>query len=169
MSAASGCIGTTDCRGQQRGVTMSGLVAVAAMVLGGLVGGSAITEPGQDDRSFRYANTGRAAPFFYHQISADCETITHGFGRNSAWGRWTLPVARIELAAAAEGQVIFGCSDASACISVENLAGSPARIEQHEFVFETPEGAEAFLDRVARLKAACAVDAVAGPTSPPAP
>jgi hypothetical protein len=148
---------------------MSGLFTVAIAALGGLVGGPAATEPAQDDRSFRYENTGRAAPFFYHQIRADCETITHGFGRNSAWGRWTLPVARIELAAAADGQVIFGCSDASPCISVENLAGSPARIEQHEFVFETREGAEAFVDRVARLKAACATDPGAGPTSLSAP
>lgn len=148
---------------------MSGLLAITVLALGALSGGPAAPGPDQDDRSFRYGNTGRAAPFFYHQISADCETITHGFGRNSAWGRWTLPVARIALSSTDAGQVIFGCIDEAPCIGVENLDGTPRRVDQHEFVFETRQGAEEFVDRVARLKQACAIDSGAGPASPPAP
>jgi len=144
---------------------MSGLLTVAALVLGGLVGGPPAMDPDQGDRSFHYGKTGRAAPFFYHQVSADCETITHGFGRNSAWGRWTLPVARIQLSSAVDGQVTASCIDGDPCIGVENLIESPARIARHEFVFETNEGAEGFAERIARLRTACAID----PDVSPAP
>ena len=128
----------------------------AAMVSAGLLCGFSAQDNG--DRSFRYDSNGREAEYFYHHVTADCETIDHGHGRNHAWGRWLMPVDQVEVVIVSDHTVGFRCRDGDACIAVGRLSLTSERSDYHEVPFETAEMSRGFADRVARLQAACAAD-----------
>ena len=83
-----------------------------------------------DGPELAYGGTGRAAHYFYTQVFADCEKLTHSFGRNTAWKGWHLPMARISTgevhADGAAALVRFDCLDGSTCIAHSQPAARPA-------------------------------------------
>ena len=113
-----------------------------------------------DGPELAYGGTGRAAHYFYTQVFADCEKLTHSFGRNTAWKGWHLPMARISTgevhADGAAALVRFDCLDGSTCIAHSQPAARQDDVARHDIPFETVEGAERFLLRLAGLRTACA-------------
>lgn len=111
---------------------------------------------------FDFWGTGEGA-YFYHRLSADCETLVHGHGRNSAWGLWRLPLTAISEVGPEEGEhggasLRFDCRDGQACIEQGALRTTPDRVATHAIPFETMQRARDFSVSVANLKVACGID-----------
>jgi len=136
--------------------TLIATVLTAAALMG--AGGASAQDRVQP--SLNHGSTGRAAPFFYHQVRADCETLTHTFGRNAAWGRWSLPLSAVSAGTVVvEGEtavVAFDCRDGSACIAEGRWRETNAYVERHGIPFETMALAEHFLADAQAFRAACA-------------
>lgn len=146
---------------------MRGLLILAAAAFAGLACGFSAQDA--DGRALGYTNNGRAAPWFYHHVEGDCANIVHGYGRNSAWGVWTLPLGDISSGVVMGGdggyEVVFDCLDGSDCVDARDQAlwDPTERVgHRHLIPFETLERAELFVREVAALREACAL------TSPPA-
>ena len=138
---------------------MRDLLIVAAISAAALTGAGAVSAQDRAETYFSYGSTGRGMPFFYHQVRGDCGTLSHLFGRNAAWGLWTLPLDSIS-----EGTVIldgehavvrFNCLDGSACIGQGYWRETSEQITEHDIPFETPALAETFLADARAFRAGC--------------
>ena len=98
---------------------------------------------------------------FYNHLSADCVTLVHGFGRNSVWGQWCLPLARIDRGEVEEGgdgvTLRYRCLDGTTCIARGRDGATPNQID-HAISFGSVERARAFALSVGGHKVACGLD-----------
>lgn len=143
-----------------RGLLMVGLGVFA--LAGGAHGQDAGSPPAQEP-GFRYWSTGSGL-YVYHQLSADCDGVEHGHGRNAVWGRWRMPLAEIledgpEEASDGGAVLRFRCADGSACMEQGAYLTMAERTDEHSIPFETMEGARRFATAVANLKIACGIEA----------
>jgi len=160
-----------------RGLILAGLVAIA---VGGCAAASRTAEvarmqaespvvsstvtsvPVASSPGFDFWGTGEGA-YFYHRLSADCETLVHGHGRNNAWGLWRLPLGAISEGGPEEGEhggavLRFDCRDGQACIEQGALRATPDRVSTHAIPFGTMQRARDFSVTIANLKVACGID-----------
>ena len=139
---------------------MRDVLIATVLTAAALMGGGAASAQDRVQPSLNHGSTGRAAPFFYHQVSANCETLTHTFGRNAAWGRWTLPLSAGSAGTVVvEGEnalVAFDCRDGSTCIGEGRWRETNAYVERHGIPFETVALTERFLADAQAFRAACA-------------
>ena len=138
---------------------MSGWMIIGLGLLG--LGGADRTQepPLSSPPEVRHWSTGGGL-YIYHQLSADCESITHSHGRNAVWGLWRMPLAEIledgvEEAPGGGALLKFRCPETSACIQSGAYRSTPGRTDVHAVPFETPDGARRFAAEVADLKVAC--------------
>jgi hypothetical protein len=109
--------------------------------------------------SFDEWGTGEG-PYAYHRLSGTCDTLTHAFGRNAAWGLWRMSIwavdeGQVEEAADGTAELRLTCRDGSACIEQGALDDTPERVTDHAIPFGTPALAKAFSDRLTKHKGAC--------------
>ncbi len=100
----------------------------------------------------------------YHNLSADCETMVHGFGRNAVWGRWTMPTHAVTLDVVrtpAGADLVFRCRDGSSCV-VERDEGERS-IAIHRVAFDTVDRAEGFARQMLAVAHLCAARNVSEP------
>ena len=117
--------------------------------------------PPQTGPGFDFWGTGEGS-YFYHRLSGDCEMLKHRHGRNSAWGAWYMPLARVAESGPEDGEhggavLNFHCVDGTSCIQKGALTNLPDRIASHAIPFETMQGARDFSVRVAALRTACGI------------
>jgi hypothetical protein len=98
--------------------------------------------------------------YVYHNLKGDCAWLTHGYGRNNAWGLWRLPLTQVTTGVIsgdeANGfELTYACKDGSACIEAGDLEETPDRVGDHTIPFQTQARAEDWLAQVGRLTAAC--------------
>lgn len=100
----------------------------------------------------------------YHNLSAGCEAMVHGFGRNAVWGRWTMSTQAVTLdvlRTPAGADLVFRCRDGSACV-VERDEGE-RRIAVHRVAFDTADRAEGFARQMLAVAHHCAARNVSEP------
>lgn len=119
----------------------------------------ASAEP-QEMPTIEWSSTGRKL-YAYHHVWGDCEFLSHGNGRNAAWGRWRLPLEEVTaddiVSDGHQGfEVRYTCRDGSACIQSGKLEETPGRITEQTIPFETRARAQEWLDDVQKLRQACA-------------
>ena len=93
----------------------------------------------------------------YHNVFADCDTILHGYGRNAAWGSWTMPRSAVSVdvvAAEAAAVLVFRCLDSSPCIA-ERLRGNRT-LTEHRVLVSVRERADRFAEEMAEIAVGCA-------------
>ncbi|NBB50922.1 hypothetical protein GVN24_21810 [Rhizobium sp. CRIBSB] len=110
---------------------------------------------------FDFWGTGEGS-YFYHHLSADCETLVHGHGRNNAWGLWRMPLDAIIEDGPEEGEhsgavLTFRCRTGSSCIGQGLLRTTTEQVTSHAIPFETMQLARDFSVRVANLRVACGI------------
>ena len=137
-----------------RGWMIVGLGALA-------LAGAGRAQDSQPEPGARHWSTGGGV-YAYHQLTTNCESITHGHGRNAAWGLWRMPLAEILEDGVADdpdgGMVLrFRCADGSTCIASGVYRTTPNRLATHGIPFETIEGARRFAAEVADLKSECGI------------
>jgi len=117
------------------------------------------------DGAFAFGTSvGRGALPAYTSLSADCDGMVAGRGRNNAWGQWLIPLDGVEAEPlpAREHQpgpnaygLVFRCLD-GACIVTGKPQRDPAgAVTEHEVYFNSREHAEEVLANLARLKVSC--------------
>lgn len=109
--------------------------------------------------SIEWGSTGREL-YAYHHVWGDCEFLSHGNGRNAAWGRWRLPLGEVVAGeVVSDGykgfEIHYTCKDGSDCIQAGTLEETPGRVSSHKIPFETVARAEVWLAEVASLEKAC--------------
>jgi hypothetical protein len=110
--------------------------------------------------SFRWHRTGEGT-YIYHQVWGDCETLSHGHGRNFAWGRWDMPLADViehgaEDTPEGAAFVRLTCRDGSACMGKGALSNDATEaLSEHTIPFGTMILARKYTEEVAALKTAC--------------
>jgi len=120
---------------------------------------AALSAEPQVPPAMAWTSTGKGL-WIYHNVWGDCAFLEHGHGRNSAWGRWRLPLGAVTAGspeAAPDGgyTVHFTCTDGSACIEAGALDDTPGRLRAHTIPFETRDRAERYLAAAASLEKAC--------------
>ena len=117
------------------------------------------------DGAFSFGTSvGRGALPAYTSLSADCDGMIAGHGRNNAWGQWRIPLdgVRIEPATPTDHPpapnaygLVFRCLD-GACIVTGKAQREPTgTVTEHEVYFNSREHAEEVLANLARLKVSC--------------
>jgi len=138
---------------------MRDLLIAAAFTAAALTGAGAASAQDPAETYFSLSNTGRGMPFFYHQVRGDCGTLSHIFGRNGAWGLWTLPLDAVSQGTViADGEhalVRFDCVDGSACIGKGLWRETNEQIATHDIPFATPALAESFLTASRAFRSGC--------------
>lgn len=112
-----------------------------------------------DPPVIEWGSTGNGG-YVYHQVWGDCQFLSHGNGRNSAWGRWRLPLTEVSAGEiVSDGykgfEIHYTCKDGSDCIQSGTLEDTPNRVGSHIIPFETVARAEIWLADVASLEKAC--------------
>jgi hypothetical protein len=135
-----------------------GLVMIGALIGGGLL--AAFASPVAPATSFDIWGTGPDI-LTYNRLMGTCETVTHAFGRNAAWGRWEMPLAQVDVtiapAATDEGaKMTFTCRDGADCIRAGALDRTPNRVAIHAVRFGSMERALELEGAISRLRGACA-------------
>lgn len=143
---------------------MRGCLMVGALVGGGLLGG--VAPPAT---SFDYWKTGDGI-LSYHRLQGDCQTLTHSFGRNAAWGRWEAPLAEVAVAVMpaddeSSARMVFTCRAGAACIAAGAYRTTDGRLATHALPFGSPERAAVFEAAITDLRRTC-VAAVASTETP---
>jgi len=111
-------------------------------------------DPGEPRISLWGTGDGMGA---FHNVSADCVTLVHGFGRNAVWGRWTMrpEAVAIEVVPQEEGaDLVFSCNDGSACIA-ERVDGD-RMIARHRISFTARDRADWFARQLKNQASRCA-------------
>jgi len=137
---------------------MRGFLIVGALIGGGLLGAFAPAAT-----SFDLWKTGEGM-LSYNRLQGDCETLTHSFGRNAAWGLWEMPLADIEtdLVHAADGssaRMFFSCRSGAECIRAGALQTTDRRLATHSLAFGSLGRAVVFETAITELRKACAAAA----------
>lgn len=142
------------------------VAALAAMALGGCALKAPAPEPAPlvaqvaaEPPVISWRNPGDDV-YIYHNIKGDCAYLTHGHGRNNAWGLWRLPLAAITTGEIVDDEyagltIRYACKDGSDCIESGELDETPFRIADHAIPFQTAERAQEWLSEVSQLTAAC--------------
>lgn len=100
----------------------------------------------------------------YHRLWADCEQLSHAYGRNAAWGLWHLPLdqithdAPVALKGAESGgvEVRFYCLNGRACIQAGKLEDTPERTDTHTIPFVSAAAFAGFEKALSAHKGDCA-------------
>jgi hypothetical protein len=103
----------------------------------------------------------------YHNLSAGCEAIVHGFGRNAVWGRWTMPTHAVTLdvvRTSAGADLVFRCRDGSSCMA-ERDEGERS-IAVHRVAFDSVDRADGFARQMLAVAHRCAARNVSEPDAP---
>lgn len=136
---------------------MRGFRMAGAMIGAALLG--AFAPPTATTTAFDFWKTGDGM-LAYHRLQGDCETLTHSFGRNAAWGRREMPLADISVevrpaASGAEARMVFTCQSGTACIRAGAYRTTDGRLATHSLPFGSLERAVVFETAVADLRRAC--------------
>ena len=97
----------------------------------------------------------------YHNISADCETFVHAFGRNAAWGRWSMPRTAVALevvTSETDADLVFRCRDGSACIT--RRQSEERTLSEHRVRFTTRDRADSVAGHLNAMEDRCAAASV---------
>ena len=103
----------------------------------------------------------------YHNLSAGCETMVHGFGRNAVWGRWTMPTHAVTLDVVrtpAGADLVFRCRDGSSCVAERDEGERSIAI--HRVAFDTVDRADDFARQMLAVAYRCAARNVSEPGAP---
>ena len=103
----------------------------------------------------------------YHNLSAGCETMVHGFGRNAFWGRWSMPTQAValEVVQTPEGaDLVFSCRDGSTCV-LERDQGERT-LAVHRVTFNTVDRATRFAGQMSSVAERCAARQASEPNAP---
>lgn len=103
----------------------------------------------------------------YHNLSAGCETMVHGFGRNAVWGRWTMPTHAVTLdvlRTPAGADLVFRCRDGSSCVAERDEGERSIAI--HRVAFDTVDRADDFARQMLAVAYRCAARNVSEPGAP---
>lgn len=97
----------------------------------------------------------------YNRVLADCETLTHSFGRNGTWGRWRMPmnVVRFSVRPSEPGEtprIFVECLTQGGCIT-QARGGVPTASHYIEFGGQTHS--EAMVTAIHDLQSRCAAPA----------
>lgn len=135
------------------------------LIAGALIGGTLLGASAPPATSLDLWKTGEGI-LSYNHLRGDCETLTHSFGRNAAWGRWVMPLAEVEVSVApapkAEAggdggaRMTFTCRAGADCIKAGAYQTTDSRLASHGLPFDSTARAAAFETAIADLRRACA-------------
>ena len=90
----------------------------------------------------------------YHRLVIDCETLTHTYGRNAAWGRWEASLAEAGMRRDGSSLVVW-CAEGASCIRTGALKATPDRKPTHTVPFASEADALRMMERIGELSDAC--------------
>jgi len=97
-----------------------------------------------------------------HHVTAECETITHGFGDHSPLRSWRMPLAAVVDQGIGRGEsgnlvVNFRCKDGSDCITVGRGSRVTGAMAEHGVPARSNQEAQALTEALLILRAGCGV------------
>ena len=135
------------------------------LIAGALIGGTLLGAFAPPATSLDLWKTGDGI-LSYNHLRGDCQTLTHSFGRNAAWGLWVMPLAEVEVSVApapeagADGdggaRMTFTCRAGAACIKAGAYRTTDGRLPSHGLSFGSTARAAVFETAIADLRRACA-------------
>lgn len=115
--------------------------------------------PPKAEPGFDFWGTGKEGRF-YNRLILDCETFTHAFGRNAAWGRWVMPLDKVEFSVKAAGpdadaRLDIRCRAGIRCINKGHLSLTTDQISQHSIPFDKGRDAQRVVSRIDETRKSC--------------
>lgn len=131
-------------------------LCLGALGLAALLGASA---PPRAGPGFDFWGTGEGSRF-YNRLILDCQNFTHAHGRNAAWGRWVMPLDKVEVSVRATApdavaHLDIRCRAGVRCINKGHLNRITDQVDQHSISFDKGQVAERVASQINDARKAC--------------